>query len=111
MKSPKWKREEIILALDLYYDLKSNEISSKNEKIIELSIILNKLPIYLDKRDNKKYRNSNSVALKLNNFKAIDPEYYGKGMTSYSRLDKEIFFEFINRRDDLKSKANYIKKL
>lgn len=68
MKNPKWKRDEVILALDLYFQLKPGEISAKNPKIIELSTILNKLPIHNDQKLNNKFRNANGVSLKLSNF-------------------------------------------
>ena len=46
MRNPKWHRDEIILALDLYFDKDLGTISSKNPKIIALSELLNKLPIF-----------------------------------------------------------------
>jgi len=94
MRPPRWHRDEIILALDLYYTLEPKEMDSKNPKVIELSDILNKLPIHKERKENLKFRNPNGVGLKLSNFKAIDPDFEGKGMSSYSKRDKEIFFEF-----------------
>lgn len=110
MKPPKWHRDEIILALDLYYSIEPKEMDHKNPKIIELSEILNNLPIHKDRKDNQKFRNANGVGLKLSNFKAIDPDFEGKGMDRYSKLDREVFFEFKGRNDDLKSIANQIKE-
>ena len=46
MKPTKWHRDEIILALDLYYDIEPKEMDYRNHKMIELSEILNKLPIH-----------------------------------------------------------------
>jgi len=92
LKNPKWHRDELIL--DLYLRLKPGEIHAKNPEIIELSDILNKLPIHNEKPDAVKFRNANGVGLKLSNFLAIEPSYLGKGMASYSKLDKEVFEEF-----------------
>ncbi len=110
MKPPKWHRDEIILALDLYHSIEPNEMDHKNDKVIELSEILNKLPIHKDRIDNQKFRNPNGVALKLSNFKAIDPDFEGKGMDRYSKLDKEVFFEFKGNEAELKLIATQIKK-
>lgn len=94
MRNPKWHRDEIILALDLYFDKDLGPIDPGNPKIIELSELLNRLPIFDYKPDQQTFRNPNGVTLKLSNFKALDPNYQGKGMESYSKLDKEIFEEF-----------------
>ncbi len=108
MKNPKWHRQELILALDLYFILEPGQIHSRNPEIIQLSETLNRLDIYKDKPDAIKYRNPNGVGLKLSNFLAIDPNYPGKGMERYSKLDKEIFFEFQNDRSRLKKEASKI---
>ena len=111
IRNPKWYRDEIILALDLYFDKDLGPIESSNPKIIELSELLNKLPLFEYKPDKQKFRNSNGVKLKLANFKAIDPEYKGKGMASYSKLDKEVFKEYYNDKMLLNRLANEIKKV
>jgi 5-methylcytosine-specific restriction protein A len=110
MRNPKWHRDEIILALDLYFSPIRGRIDAKNPNIIELSKILNSLPLFYNKPDEVKFRNPNGVTLKLSNFLPFDPSYTGKGMTSGSKLDKEIFKEFENRKDDLRSIASEIKK-
>lgn len=110
MKPPKWHRDEVILALDLYHSIEAREMDSKNPKVIVISEILNKLPIHKERIDNLKFRNPNGVSMKLNNFKAIDPEYDGKGMNRYSKLDQEVFFEFKDNIDKLKRIAEQIRK-
>ena len=89
LRNPKWHRDEIILALDLYSRLEPGHISSTNPEIQELSAILNGLPIHEVRPDEAKFRNPNGVSLKLSNFLAIDPTYKGKGMQSFSKLDKK----------------------
>ncbi|MBN1969166.1 MAG: hypothetical protein JW870_07340 [Candidatus Delongbacteria bacterium] len=108
--NPKWHRKEIILALDLYFRLDSNDIKSTNPKIIELSKILNKLNIHKNIPNPEKFRNPNGVSLKLSNFKALDPNYTGKGMNSYSALDKKIWDEFHKNGENLKLEAMRILK-
>jgi 5-methylcytosine-specific restriction enzyme A len=109
MRNPKWHRDEIILALDLYLNPYRGTIDASNPNIIELSELLNKLPIFDPKSNNEKFRNPNGVSLKMSNFLAIDPNYQGKGMSSYSKLDKEVFDEFYNDRPRLIKIARIIK--
>lgn len=111
MRNPKWHRDEIILALDLYFDKDRGAIDSDNLKIIELSELLNSLPLFEYKPNKMTFRNTNGVKLKLSNFEAIDPEYNGNGMKAYSKLDKEIFEEFCSDRQLLHVIAKEIKKI
>lgn len=108
MRNPKWHRKELILALDLYFKFEPGQIHARNPEIISLSETLNKLDIYKDKPDAVKYRNPNGVGLKLSNFLAIDPNYKGRGMSSYGKLDKEIFEEFVDNREALEREVKEI---
>lgn len=109
MRNPKWHRDEIILALDLYFTLEPGQIHGRNPAVIELSEVLNRLPIFDFRPDSVKFRNPNGVGLKLSNFLAIDPGYHGKGMASYSKLDKAVFFEFYDDRERLRRIADTIR--
>lgn len=110
MRNPKWHRDEIILALDLYFKLEPGQIHGRNPEVISLSNVLNRLPIHEDRPDEAKFRNPNGVGLKLSNFLAIDPNYHGKGMESFSKLDQTVFMEFQDNRDQLAELAKQIKK-
>ena len=109
MRNPKWHRDEIIFALNLYLDPYRGYIDSRNPNIIELSNLLNMLPFFEVKPDSEKFRNPNGVSLKMSNFLALDPKYHGRGMSSYSKLDKKIFDEFYNDRQRLIKISNAIK--
>lgn len=111
MRNPKWHRDEIILALDLYFSQDRGSIDGKNPKIIELSKTLNALPLFPDRPDEEKFRNPNGVTLKLSNFMPFDPNYKGKGMTGGSKLDKEVFEEFVNQKERLKFIAAEIRSI
>lgn len=111
MRNPKWHRDEIILALDLYFDKDLGPMESGNPKIIALSEILNRLPIFNFKPDLQTFRNPNGVTLKLSNFKALDPNYPGKGMEAYSKLDKQVFEEFSSDIKRLHKIANEIRQI
>lgn len=107
MRNPKWHRDEIILALDLYFNIDKGSIHSKNLKIITLSETLNKLPIFPNRSQMEKFRNPNGVSLKLSNFLAIETNYL-EGMNSHSKLDKNIFIEFNQERKLLNTIAKKI---
>jgi 5-methylcytosine-specific restriction protein A len=111
MRNPKWERDEVILALSLYFDENRGTIESSNPKIIELSELLNKIPIHSNRPDEEKFRNPNGVTLKLGNFLALDPNYSGKGMESYSKLDEAVFKEYFQNLKELKDVAEGIKKI
>lgn len=110
MKNPNWQRDEVILALDLYFRLKPGQVSATNPNIISLSALLNQLPWFDRKADHESFRNPNGVSLKLSNFLAIDPLYPGKGMASFSKLDETVFNEFKDNKKLLADIASNIKK-
>lgn len=109
MRNPKWHRDELILALDLYFKLEPGQIHARNLSVVELSQTLNKLPLFDIRPDAERFRNPNGVGLKLSNFLAIDPDYHGKGMDAYSKLDEEVFNEFAHNRSLLARLALNIK--
>ncbi|WDO13950.1 HNH endonuclease [Flavobacterium sp. WW92] len=110
MKNPDWTRDELILALNLYFELQPREITAMNSKIIEMSKILNSLPIH-DNTLNESFRNPNGVNMKLNNFKRFDKEYFGIGLKRGAKLDEMIWNEFVENRQRLGEIANAIKSI
>lgn len=94
MRNPKWHRDELILALDLFFRHNPLRISKSHEEVVKLSNILNSLPIYSNKPDKKRFRNPNGVYMKLCNFLRFDPEYQGVGLERGGRLEKEVWDDF-----------------
>lgn len=109
-KNLPWSKEEIILALDLYFNPHRGAVSSTNPNVIALSKVLNKLRATSQVNDEEKFRNPNGVSLKLSNFLALDPTYTGKGMSSYSKLDAELFRRYSNNLTLLQEDVLKIKK-
>lgn len=109
VKNPKWSRDELILALDLYFKLPSSKISSTNEEVIKLSEILNQIPSGFKHKDDT-FRNPNGVSMKLNNFKRLDPESKGSGLVRGGKLEEVIWNEFSTNKSLLSEIANSIKK-
>lgn len=109
MKNPKWNRDELILALDLYFKLPASQISSTNDEIIKLSKILNQLSSS-DKQKEETFRNPNGVSMKLNNFKRLDPDAPGSGLVRGGKLEKVIWEEFSANRSMLEVVASKIRQ-
>ena len=108
-KDPHWKRDELILALDLYMDVKSTP--DKNDpRVLELSDMLRRLPVHPKAIRTGKFRSPNSVAMKCGNFQYLDPDVPG-GLPAGSKLDEETWNEFRNKRAELHELAVHLKKV
>lgn len=78
-----WKREELILAINLYCKLPFGKFHRNNPEVIRLANIIGRTP--------------SSVGLKLGNFASFDANLKArgiKGASNASKLDKEIWDEF-----------------
>lgn len=110
MKSPPWSRDELILALDLYFREPAARGSKAHPAVIGLSNILNSLPIHgRDVRD-QKFRNANGVGMKLSNFLRYDPSYSGKGLQRGGQLEEKVWREFADDMEKLRRVANAIQE-
>jgi len=108
MNNPDWNTDEHILALNLYFELKGKGFNSKSPEIIKLSKILNNLPYH--KQREETFRNPKGVAMKLHNFKRVDPEYKGKGLQKGNKLEKVLWEKYADNKDELRERTlNIIK--
>lgn len=64
-QNPVWARDELLLALDLY--LSQGQLDDTHALVIEVSELLNRLPIHTVRPDLERFRNANGVALRLAN--------------------------------------------
>jgi 5-methylcytosine-specific restriction protein A len=110
MRSPKWTREECVLALDLFVRAGRKQVDKKRLEIVELSDCLQMLPIYPLSERGEPFRNPGSVALKLGNFCALDPECPGQGRPNVSSLDQEVWSEFQHDEPGLRAEAEAIRR-
>ena len=81
MPNPDWTRDELILALDLYFLEPSARGSKSHPAVIKLSEVLNKLPIHALEQLDADFLNPNGVGMKLRT-----PDFK-RG----SRLEKDIW--------------------
>jgi 5-methylcytosine-specific restriction protein A len=108
-RNPPWTRDELILALDLYFRVSPLHTSEQHPEIIALSTLLNRLGVHTGVPDRDHFRNPNGVYMKLCNFLRADPSYAGKGLDAGSRLDLEVWEEFASDRDRLQRTAAAIR--
>lgn len=108
-QNPSWTRDELILALDKYFYINSVGNINKHQEAVNLSKILNSLPIHDDRGSAGNFRNPDGVHMKWGNFQRFDPNYSGAGLKQGSKLDEIIWNEFHKDRKRLaKLAANII---
>jgi len=84
-----WTKEESILAINLYCKIPFGQMHSRNKEVIALANIIDRSP--------------GSIARKLGNFASFDPklrERGVKGLENASKLDKEIWHEYMQNWDE-----------
>lgn len=84
-----WTKEEAILAINLYCKIPFGQMHSRNKEVIELSTLIDRSP--------------SSIARKLGNFASLDPKLRErgiKGLENISKLDKQIWQEYMQNWDE-----------
>lgn len=107
-RNPPWTTDEILLALSLYFE--RGQLDDTDPEVIELSHVMNALPINVGGDHEVTFRNPNGVAMKLGNFAHFDPAYPGTGLRAGSRRDRELFDAYTDRRDDCHRLAQAIRE-
>jgi len=107
--NPKWSYAELVLALELYVLHRPNPPgkNSRDVKILSNLLRLNALSdeIYL----NKTFRNTNGVAMKLQNFRRFDEMFKGKGLRRGGGLERDIWDRYKNLKK-LQKASDLIRK-
>lgn len=96
-RNPAWTRDELLLALELYFVEPSARGDDTHSATQRLSEELNALPVHPQTDRSKLFRNANGVALKLANFKRFDPAYITRGrrgLSHGSELEEQVWKEF-----------------
>ena len=110
-KRHNWNRDELILALDLYFREPRARGSKSHPAVLELSNLLNQLPIHPSHDREEYFRNPSGVAMKLGNFLRFDPGYEGVGLSRGSLLEGEIWEEFSNDQARLRRVVSAIRRI
>jgi 5-methylcytosine-specific restriction protein A len=109
-RNPPWMRDELILALDLYFQVNPLHSSESHPEIEALSRLLNALPLHAERPDEVVFRNPNGVYMKLCNYLRLDPTYHGRGLSRGGKQEEEIWKEFAGDRHRLHEIANAIRQ-
>ena len=109
MRNPTWHRDELILALDLYFRHNPAHINQNHPDVRALSKLLNALPIHADRPDAARFRNPNGVYMKLCNFLRFDPTYKGTGLRAGGLLEAQVWKAFADDRARLAATAEAIR--
>ncbi|MFC9159469.1 HNH endonuclease [Streptomyces fungicidicus] len=109
VQNPDWARDEIILACDLVMANGWKGLDAQDSRVIELSALLQLLPIHADADRNETFRNPNGVARKTFDIATRHPDYRGKP-TKGGALDVEVLHEFLARSDEMTEVAHLIRE-
>jgi 5-methylcytosine-specific restriction protein A len=102
-RNPIWKRDELILALDLYMRRRPSFPDDRPPEVIELSQLLNRLAALDRTISGDNFRNANGVAMKLQNFRRLDPSQEGKGLSGGGKGEAEVWTTFAEDLERLQS--------
>jgi len=93
-----WNRNELILAMNLYCQLPFGKFHNANPDVIQLAKAIERTP--------------SSVSMKLCNLASLDPYHQQrgiKGLTSTSKLDKDVWGEFHSNWEQLAEESELLR--
>lgn len=97
MVGKKWRREELLLAMKLYYQLPFGQMHKDNLEVEKLARVIDRTP--------------SSVAMKLANFASLDPDLRErglKGLPNASRADRDIWEKCRQNWDEFANESEKI---
>ncbi|MFB9602818.1 HNH endonuclease [Streptomyces roseofulvus] len=109
IKNPDWARDEIILACQLVMENGWKGLDAQDARVVELSGLLQLLPLHAEAERNEKFRNPNGVARKTSDIATRHPEYQGKP-TNGGALDVAVLLEFLARPGEMTEAARLIRQ-
>ena len=109
VRNPEWTRDELILALDLYFSLRPGGCGAAVPEVVTLSRRLRRLGVHKEYEARDTFRNPTGVSMKLSNFLRFDPGYEGVGLARGSKRDGAVWREFYDDRAGLRRLADAIR--
>ncbi|GHH95277.1 HNH endonuclease [Streptomyces capillispiralis] len=107
-RDPDWTRDEIILACDLARTNDWKRLEYNDPRVIELSALLQTMPIHPEEVRTELFRNPNGVARKTVDITCRHPDYPGKP-TNGNALDVEVLNDFLARPAEMATVAQHIR--
>lgn len=105
--NPHWTRDETILALDLYFDCDGKVPSGRDERVLNLSQLLRRLPYHAEASKRESFRNGDGVAFKLQNLRQIAT---GRGLGNVSETDRSVWGELGHSPQHVRQIAESIRR-
>lgn len=93
-----WTREEVVLSIHMYFEMKDLSNSVRKRKIEELSEMLRGLAISQGEEISDIFRNVNGITMQLECLKYLDT---GKGLSSFSKLQQQVMDEYHKNPDKI----------
>ena len=109
MRNPDWVRDEIILAMAVYFRAGRKQLPPGHHEVLQLSRLLNDLPIHPKATRGANFRNPNGISMVLGNFLGIDPLHDQSGLSQNSHLQAEVWRDFADNPKALMRVADAIK--
>lgn len=110
MRNPAWIRDEIILAMDLYFRAGRKQLPASHADVIRLSQLLNALPIHAQSHRDENFRNPTGIEMILGNFLGIDPTHAQSGLGRNNHLQQKVWDDFVTRVPALRQTAEAIER-
>lgn len=85
-RNPDWTEEEMILGLAVYKTLGIGSLSKERKEILDLSELLNRLPIHPSHNRAASFRNPAGVVRRLNIFREIESARPPDGSKKYQAV-------------------------
>jgi 5-methylcytosine-specific restriction enzyme A len=99
LRNQPWSRDELILALKVYCDMKPSVPGPGRPEVQELSLLLR----HVERRNggavSDDFRSTASIVMKLMNFRSLDSDYAGRGLVSVSEQDRLVWRELSAKPD------------
>ncbi|MDI1458713.1 HNH endonuclease [Streptomyces sp. ATE26] len=109
VKNPDWARDEVILACHLVMANGWKGLDANDPRVIELSGLLQVMPIHAEADRNETFRNPNGVARKTFDIATRHPDYQGKP-TNGGATDVEVLNDFLARPSEMTEVAQLIRQ-
>lgn len=108
MANESFTRDEVILALDVLYSSEKQRVSPDSEEMVDLSELLNKLPIHPTQNRRSDFRTASGISTQLQRFQRT--LLSGNNTNNIGLLFFIINSDFENRHDELHRIAEAIRR-
>ncbi|MFJ7946820.1 HNH endonuclease [Streptomyces sp. NPDC096354] len=108
VRNPDWARDELILACALVVENGWRGLDANDPRVVELSQLLQMLPIHDGASRNETFRNPNGVARKTFDISTRHPDYRKKP-TNGGALDLTVLRDFLDRPTEMMEAVRLIR--